>query len=427
MKVNQVNTGQPTLEEATNKIDSVINSDSFKECAQKDKSSFTRVRKLPLSTMIYQMLNMMKQSTQVSLDRFFELANKDSVSVTQQAFSKARQKLRWEAICFLNEDLVKFTYEYGYKTWLGFRVSAMDGSKMQMPPDEVIMKYFGTTGRGNTAPTGQASHLFDVLNGFIIDARIGPMANGERELALEHLDFLKNMPSFNKELVLLDRGYPSFDLIENFNSRGISFLMRLKSKFNIEIDKLPLGSHSFFLVQGDKKIKIRVVKFKLSSGEIETLISSLYDESITVDDFKELYFKRWRIETHYGNLKIKLEMENFSSRKINGIYQDYYMAFYHYNLITIAIRQAQPIIEEMGRTKNNKYKYKANFNYCVGTFKDRFIKAVLENNPIERARLFNEIIRLIASGKIPVREGRSIPRNANSRRCRHPHNHKSNC
>ena len=131
-------------------------------------------------------------------------------------------------------------------------MSAIDGSKIQLPQDEDIRNYFGTIGRTNTATTGQGSNLFDVLNGVIIDARLGPIAKSEREFAVEHLNFLKNMSSFNKELVFLDRGYASFDLIEAFNSKGISFLMRLRSKFNTEIDKLSLGSHSFFLVQGEK-------------------------------------------------------------------------------------------------------------------------------------------------------------------------------
>ena len=78
-------------------------------------------------------------------------------------------------------------------------------------------------------------------------------------------------------------------------------------------------------------------------------------------------------------------MENFSSRTINGVYQDYYMAFYQYNLITVATRQAQATIEQMGQKKNNKYEYKPNFNHAVGTFKDRLIKELFEKNPIERA------------------------------------------
>ncbi len=39
-------------------------------------------------------------------------------------------------------------------------------------------------------------------------------------------------------------------------------------------------------------VKMRVLKFELNSGVIETLITNVFDEDFTVENFKELYFKR---------------------------------------------------------------------------------------------------------------------------------------
>lgn len=44
----------------------------------------------------------------------------------------------------------------------------------------------------------------------------------------------------------------------------------------------------------------------LSSSEEEILISSLVDKSMTIEDFKELYFMRWGIEIKYDELKNRL-------------------------------------------------------------------------------------------------------------------------
>lgn len=44
---------------------------------------------------------------------------------------------------------------------------------------------------------------------------------------------------------------------------------------------------------------VRIIKFDLESGVEEVLLTNLFDESITVGDFKKLYFMRWGIEIKY--------------------------------------------------------------------------------------------------------------------------------
>jgi IS4 transposase len=57
-------------------------------------------------------------------------------------------------------------------------------------------------------------------------------------------------------------------------------------------------------------IQVRVSKIKLKSGEIEILISSLYQMDIyTLDDMKELYRLRWGIEEGFIKLKPKMKIK----------------------------------------------------------------------------------------------------------------------
>ena len=77
----------------------------------------------------------------------------------------------------------------------GYRVSAIDGSKLQIPDDQTLKIFFGTMGKDNNAATAQASALYDVLNNVIIDAQLEPLATGERELAARHIDVLSKLPS----------------------------------------------------------------------------------------------------------------------------------------------------------------------------------------------------------------------------------------
>jgi hypothetical protein len=346
MKVGQPKKPRICLEQLVREVREILFSVSFILLARKFPAAFTRNRKTPLISVIGLMINQIKSSAQAALEHFFDLTGRGEISISQQAFSKARQNLRWEACRYLMDQNIRSIYEEGYSTWRGYRVSAVDGSKTRLPSDPTLRDLFGTAGRGETAVTAQSSSLYDVLNGFIIDARIAPMSTDERSLATRHIDHLASLPSFKKELVIFDRGYPSFELLGYREEKHVSYLTRPRSKFNLGIDRLPLGSHSYTLRQGSAEIKSRVVKFCLPTGEIETLITNPLDRRMGENAFRKLYFKRWPIETQYACLKRKLEIENFSCRAEEGIYQDYYITAFLSNIVSAAAAEAQPIIWE---------------------------------------------------------------------------------
>jgi len=381
---------------------------------------------MPLPHMLCFMLNQLKQSTQTALDHFFDLLGKD-VHMSQQSFSEARQKLRWEGCRELLDFNVSYVYSEGYSTWHGYRVWAMDGSKMQLPSDPKLVAEFGTAGRGGSAATAQSSCLYDVLNDFIADALLEPMQTDERSLALRHLHHLRGMDSFAKELVILDRGYPSAALFKAFQEAGVRFLMRVRKKFSLDIDRMPLGDRQYVLTGNGEAISVRVIKFLLPSGEIETLITDLFDKRMSVSGFKALYFKRWPVETKFGELKHRLEIENFSGRTKEAILQDFYISAFLSNMITVAANETQPIIDSLQADSGNKYEYKVNRSHAVGVFKDRFIRMLIEPNKRKAKREYERIIHLLTYHLTPIRPDRSVPRNPCPRKARFHFNRKSNC
>jgi hypothetical protein len=409
-------------------LQKILLSDEFTKMAQKKPTSFTRNRKMPLVPMVVFMFNLVRQTTNVALNRFFDIWLVKIKSITVQAFSKARKNLRPEAIRFLGDEVIKAIYNGWFNTWHGFRVFAIDGTKLQLPSEPKLRAIFGTSGRNKTAPTAQASTLYDVLNGFFVDALIGPMSFGERAMAMRHLDYLRdNLSKGIKDLALFDRGYASFEMIRQCVQYGITFVTRLKRNFNTAIDSMPLGCHHYFLSRGNERFKIRVIKFLLPDGTIEILITNLFDYNLGPEAFKKLYFKRWPIEVKYGSLKHQLEVENFSSRTEEGIYQDFYVTILLSNIITVGTWEAQVIVDEEDKDKELMYEYKVNFSQAVGNFKDRFIKALLEKAPMIRAKSVGVIIRLMAGAVSAKRPGRSNPRNPTPRVANFHHNQKSNC
>ena len=382
------------------------------------------------SHLVHFLLSMINESSQNALERFFIKTEKDTF-MTQQAFSLARQKIKWEAFRELFDLTVNSYYtEYSdeIQMWNGMRVSAIDGSKLSLPNDKPLRKHFGTSGAGNTSPTAQGSLLYDILNDLTIDARIEPMETDERTIAMMHINQLMEIKSFEKgkELILFDRGYPSFNLIKELMERGIHFVMRVRKKFSTQIDGLRYGDHSIELEQTGEKIGVRVIKFLLPGGEEETLVTDIQDKKLGIEEFKVLYFKRWPIETKYNQIKNRLEIENFSWRLVDNIRQDFYATMVLTNLVADFAGEAQVIVEEEQEGKEKKYEYKVNMNHAIGVLKDWLIITLCEEDKEKRSEMFDKITDMLKKRIIPIRPNRSIPRNT-PRNVKFHHNQKSNC
>jgi hypothetical protein len=227
---------------------------------------------------------------------------------------------------------------------------------------------------------------------------------------------------------MFDRGYPALDFCKEINDLGMTFIMRLRSKFNLDIDAMGAGCHDYvFKDDQGSNLKVRVIKLKLDNGIIETLITNIFDYRIGEKLFKELYNLRWPVETEYEILKNKLEIENFSSIKINGVLQDFYVSLFVSNIISIAAKNAQIIINKQHENKNNKHNYKVNKNHAVGTYKDNFISVLLDNCLISRAKKIARILSLLTKRLIAIKPSRSNPRNKLRTTLKYPNNRKSNC
>jgi hypothetical protein len=290
-----------------------------------------------------------------------------------------------------------------------------------------LLETFGGTGPGASSPTAEASIAYDMLNNVIVDAEIEPLSVSEQELAARHIERIAQTEGIGNGLVLLDRGYSSVELMGLAEEKGLKFLIRLRRKFNLGIDALGNGIHEYELSHRQGTLKVRVIKFALPSGEIETLVTNMTDARIGIKGFKELYFMRWPVETKYGEMKLKLEIENFSGRTVVAVKQDFFITAMLSNTIAVAAKEAQPAVDKAREGKRNKHKYKVNVNHAIGVFKDRFIMVLLESDPEKRAAQIEEILRLLCKHVVPERKGRSSPRNPSPRKSRFHHNMKSNC
>src|SRR5690606_31978164 len=104
-----------------------------------------------------------------------------------------------------------------------------------------------------------------------------------RVLAQKHLAYCRE-----GDLVIYDRGYPSFGLMVEIRQTKAHFLMRCKHTFNQEVMDFVASTEQSVLVQikagkdtpygkglnRGRKIQVRLVKVTLDNGEVETLVTS---------------------------------------------------------------------------------------------------------------------------------------------------------
>ncbi len=190
---------------------------------------FTRTRNFTFESLSLFIISSIQSSIQRELDRFFKAYNNRLLAeqfVGQSAFSQARLKIKPEAFVELREDSVNHFYSnYDVKKWKGFRLIAIDGSEVILPKTLETMAEFDeytTNFMNKTIVLARVSKAYDVLNKINLDAKLVNRKIGEHTLANQHLEYCTK-----GDLILYDRGYPSFDLFMNTLATGSHFCARV--------------------------------------------------------------------------------------------------------------------------------------------------------------------------------------------------------
>ena len=394
---------------ALNDIGEKIRDYAFMCFARRDPSYFSREGKIGFVNLVGFMLNFIRKSLQMELDLFMDMLNKQK-TISKQAFSQARQKISHEAFKEMFMDTADMAYNIeDIDTFKGLRIFAIDGTSLALENSQELVNFFGCSGRGATSATARASILYDILNECIIDANIEKFSCGEREMALSHIEKLRGMGDSNN-LIIFDRGYVSSEIISALLDAGIHLLMRVRKKFNSEIDAMTSDEGIVTITHDNKNYDLRVVRVMLDSGETETLITDLNEDMFRTEEFKDLYFKRWPIETRYDIVKSKLQLENFTGKTVLSVLQDFYVSMFLSNMSAFAKYISDAKIQKDNENKELKYEYKTNNNILIGKLKDELILALLDENPIRRERRMKKVVAEAAKNRVPIRPDRKVER-----------------
>jgi len=399
------------LEAIRNKIYNILHSEEFKEKYRMQEKDFTRKRKLGLAEVSTMILKGMKRGLHAGITEFLEETNTEIEEYSKAAFCKARQRIKPSAFEELFRTTAQDFYKTpDYKTIKGYRVCAIDGSDINLPNTKELLDIYGseTYGKGSQQVQSLVSCLYDVLNHIVIDATMNPYNSNERKLALEHLEKLVEIKT-QKELLIMDRGYPSAELMEAIEEKGFKYLMRVnKDNFFREIRQAKEDC-SLCRSTENSKIYYRLVLITLKNGKKEALITNL-EEDFTKEELAKLYNLRWGIETKYDDLKNKLQIENFSGIDKVCILQDFYSTMFLSNILAYIEADCAEEIEKINSSERNKYEYRINTNHAIFVLKRSVVEMLISDSPRKQRKIFAKIEHELLQCLSPVRKDRSFPR-----------------
>ena len=404
--------------------------------------SFTRLRKLSVLDIIYQMFDRKGCSQWSDIMNFYDDLNKKQM-ITETGFYLARKKFNPEALRVMSNEFIANFYDNNadeMKKWKNHLVLSVDGSKIILPNTKENEAIFG---RINAKPTskdfdskpvsGLLSTLHDCLNDTFLDVKFGPCSSSEKYFASKHITtYCENF--IDSAIFTLDRGYPSMRLVDQLINSKQYFVFRLPSSFlKAYTNQIKAGEDKVIHITFDREstnqyrddIQFRqhlmnttyTLRFtKLIIGQdkddqdiVELLMSNLPEDEYSKDDLKELYHLRWTIETSYNRLKNRMKLENFSGYKSTLIYQDIYADIWLYNIISLEILYAndQVAIEQK---QEGEYILKRNFNKAIGIMKKLFIRALISMDEDTNDYALSVIKDNIAGNLVWIKKGRAYER-----------------
>lgn len=324
---------------------------------------FTRNRKLSFKKVTEMLLCMGKGSLPIEINKYMNYKN-DTPSVS--AFVQQRAKILPEAF----ETLFRRFTDEIYTQKSKYRLLAIDGSDVLTAPDpDEKTAHFPVVNNQKAYNLYHLNAIIDLENNIYVDV----LLQNRREFN-EHKAFaeLVDRSSIEKAILIADRGYESYNNIAHIQEKGWKFLIRAKEKngilqglempendeFDVFIElnlmkgrlikyrellqnknnfKALSNTKNFDFFDDDRskfyKVSFRIVRLEISDGNCEILLTNLDKNEFSAQNLKELYAKRWGIETSFRFLKYSVGLLNFHSQKADFVKQEFFCALIMYNFV----------------------------------------------------------------------------------------------
>jgi hypothetical protein len=415
-----------------------LKSNEFKKRHKSHPKDFTRMSPLNFSTLFLIILRKSVKSLQLILNELF-LSNHLPSIVTSSAYTQARKKLKHTAFIELNERAIElYTNEGVVKRWKGYRVFGVDASKIILPDKKEIHEEFGTVRiKNQTIEASYSCAMFecryDVLNKIAVQSSLQPGNTYEVALAIDMLQKSAPSPEGDKDLDIYDRGYASYEFLANLTYHARHYVVRcskrsFKTANELFQESKQIGWSRIITIKAPKdvlkkvksdglptEIKVRFVSVVLSTGEIEVLATSLFDESISREEFKELYFLRWGVEGFFNLVKGRLGLENFTGKSVESVRQDFWSTLFITNVESIFTKEIE--IELNQEKSSSQLPQKINKSVSFNAIKNMAFDIFCSEK--EQHIITDKLMQLFKKNTLVQRINRESPRKKISQRISH--------
>lgn len=364
---------------------------------------------------------MLNKRVQSEIDAFLSKLHKVPEEIRQataSSFTQRRAKILFAAFADVADELANYFYSnFNYKKYYGYRLIAIDGSVYTLPRTMETIAEFGENVLSGSRKwiKAQVSFAADVLNNICAAATIGPYKQAE---GLQALALMGKLGKGN--LYLFDRGYFGRLFLRDVVNTGCQFCFRLQKNACREVVAFINSSKKdcieYIEVEGER-VKVRLTKVLLDTGEEECLMTSLFDTTtFTPKRLKALYHLRWGVEEQYKDMKYAICIENFIGKSPNSIKQEFYANILTYNL---SMMLCKSIIDRMSNKKKKKRKYKTNKRALLAKIKQCFVSLFFTaKNVLET---LGNIVTTVSKESVPIRENRKYERGKTAKAKIKPH------
>jgi len=250
--------------------------------------------------------------------------------VSAPSFCSARHKITSDLLRHILHEVASNHLGQAFepeRRWMGRRVFAIDGAKINLQRGYDLEAAFGVP-EGGYCPQVLLSVLLDVCAKAPVDLMVSGFASSERQHLFEMLPSLA--PG---DVVVLDRGYPSHEVLQALVRESIDFLIRVPSSNTFDvIDELREGEGDDYLYHVDPpkgsptewtRLILRAIRLRGPDGSESFFLTTLRRPSFSRAQLRGLYRLRWEAEEFYKLLKGPyIGQGQFRSKSPAGVVQE---------------------------------------------------------------------------------------------------------
>lgn len=383
-------------------------------------SDFTRGGPLTPEVLLALMLFMAgdagRRGYQHVLEDFWAEAHRSAIAlpcddpVSAAAFCKARKKLQPALFSTLLSKVCAQLADRDddWLRWRGRRIYAVDGMYHNTQRAPALTSAFGVPS-GSHCPQMLVSALFDVVGKFPCAATVAPNASCERQELLKLLDHLQ--PG---DVLVLDRGYPSFEVLQELIARDIEFVIRVPKSHSFEaIDVFQDGNHADCRMvikpsrnaarAGVQPLDLRMVRIDVNADDPWIMLTSLPRAEFTRFVMGNTYHLRWEIEEFYKTLKSNYFTQGqFHAKSAQGVEQEL-----RCQLLMVAV--ARLLMANAATVTETPYQHLSTKSGILAVITG-VVRILLCDAPDQQLDLHASLLTRIARHTVKPRRGRSCPR-----------------